>query len=439
MTAGFAADTASRAYRGYVLCVLTVAYVFAFVDRQILSILVEPMKASLSLSDTQIGLVHGLAFAVTYSVLALPIARLADRGHRVGIVAAGVGTWSAATALLGLARDFAGAFACRVGVGAGEAAIAPAAISILTDYFDRSRRAIALGVFVAGGPVGASLALLLGGALLEHYSRVATDPFDAIGLPPWSGVLVTLGVVPGVVLFLLLLGVREPRRARGSTSAAVPWPTVWEFVRTHRRLVACHLAGMALFTLVAYALASWGPALFMRHFEWSAGRTGLVLGLSIGIAGGAGAVLGGVVAAALQRRGRTDAALRTVVIGIVGLLAPAVLAPLVASATVSLALFAVCLFFINFPSGPSLVAIQDVTPGPMRAQLTAVYFVALGIVGMGLGGVSVGLLADHVYAEARALRHALATVAAGVLPVAALLVAAALAPFREARDARRSP
>jgi MFS family permease len=410
----------------YLLAVLTLAYVLAFVDRQILSLLIEPMKASLALSDTQIGLLHGLAFGLSYSLLAIPIGRLADRGHRLAIIGTGLGTWSAATALLGLARDFTSAFLFRIGVGAGEAAIAPAAVSLLSDSFER-RRALAIGVLVAGGPLGASLALLAGGWLLDTYARIDTG--GTIGLEPWRAVLLTIGVVPAAVVLLLLATLREPLR-RSLPASAVAWSDVWRFLRSRRRLVACHLAGMSLFTVVAYAIAAWGPTLFVRHFGWSAGRTGLVFGLAIGVAGALGALAGGACASWLERRGVVDAPLRTALAGVLLLFPVAAVAPLVASPALALSLFAVCLFLMNFPSGPSLAAIQEVTPPQFRAQLTAAYFVVLSLVGMGLGALAVGVLSDHLFARDRALRHALCAVALIALPAAAALLYFALAPYR---------
>lgn len=415
-----------RAYRAYLLGVLTLAYVLAFVDRQILSLLIEPMKASLAISDTQIGLLQGLAFGLSYSLLAIPIGRLADRGHRLAIVGTGLGTWSGATALLGLARDFGSAFLFRVGVGAGEAAIAPAAISLLSDSFAR-RRALAIGVLVAGGPVGASLALLAGGWLLDTYAEL--DTTTAIGLEPWRAVLLTVGVLPAAVILLLLATLREPVR-HASAASRVAWSDLLGFLRQRRRLIACHLAGMSLFTVLAYAVAAWGPTLFVRHFGWSAGRTGLVFGLAIGVAGALGALAGGACASWLQRRGVVDAPLRTALAGVIVLVPAAAAAPLVDSPEIALALFTLCLFLINFPSGPSLAAIQDVTPPAFRAQLTAAYFVVLSLFGMGLGAVAVGVLSDHLFAEERALRHALCTVALVALPIAAALLYAALAPYR---------
>ncbi len=274
----------------YSVAVLMVMYIFSFIDRTTISLLVEPMKRDLQISDTQIGLLQGLAFVLLYTFLGLPIARLSDRHSRRGIIAAGVFVWSIMATLCGLARSAIQLFIARIGVGVGEAALSPAAYSIITDSFPRSKLGGAFGVYNIGITIGAGTALLLGGIVVGAVSHAgASYTLPLFGeVRAWQMVFIVTGA-PGMLLPLLLLTFREPKRrgllrnnAPGQTGAPVN-PALREvltYVWLNREFYALHFVAMALLALCGYAVASWLPASLVRAYGVSAGQVGKVMGVS---------------------------------------------------------------------------------------------------------------------------------------------------------------
>ena len=270
------APTSSPAYPRYVLGLLFVAFVFNFIDRQILSILLEPIKKDLGVSDTAMGFLTGIAFALFYTFAGIPIARLADRRTRRTIIALGLAAWSAMTAASGIVRTFAELALARIGVGVGEAACSPPAHSLLADYFPPERRATALAIYSMGIYVGILFGFLIGGYMSQYFG--------------WRQAFLVVGL-PGLVLAVLVrFTVREPPRMH---FAAVPIPTgtairmLWD-MRTFR-----HMAfGAALHSFAGYGIAAWAPAFLARVHHLGPAESGLWLGLISGVGGGIGATAG---------------------------------------------------------------------------------------------------------------------------------------------------
>ncbi len=383
----------SRAYSRYVLGLLFVVYVFNFIDRQILSILLEPIKADLGVSDTAMGFLTGIAFALFYTTAGIPIARWADPGTRRTVIALGLLVWSAMTAVSGLARVFWQLALARIGVGVGEAACSPPAHSLLADYFPPERRATALAVYAMGIHVGVLGGFLIGGWINELFGW--RQAFFVVGLP-------------GVVLALVVrLTVREPPRGvwEGAAAGAVATSTgevlrlVWG-LRTFR-----HMAfAAALHSFAAYGMASWGPAFLMRVHGMGTGEIGTWLGLISGIGGATGAVTGGMLA---DRLGRRDvrwslwipalASLVQIPFWFAFLLLPEAVPALLWSipATLGGAMWL----------GPVFATTQGLVPPHMRAMASALLLFVINLIGLGLGPQSVGVLND-VLAE-RAGTHAI--------------------------------
>ena len=440
--AGFDTDSfpPSR-YAWYVVAVLTLANVSAFVDRQVLALLVAPVRRDLAITDTQVGTLYGLAFAASFILFGIPIGRLADRGSRRAIIAAGIAVWSVMTVLCGLARTYEQLLFARVGVGIGEAALAAPALSLLADYFPSSRRATALSVYSLGVFLGAGLANLVGGAVLTRLAEAEAVVLPLVGeVRPWQSVFVIVGV-PGILIALLMASVREPRRLEtGQARDAAPFTIreVWAYLRANRRTFLCHNVGYALFALVNFATAGWLPTNLVRTYGWSAAQAGLVLGTLTVTVGVLGVVVGGRLADAMLERGRTDAKLRVGVIAAVANIGFGVAYTLAPTAPLAVAALVPYNFFASFAFGAAVAAIQEVTPNRMRAQVAAIYASTITLVGLGLGPSIIGLLTDRVFGTDSAVRYSLLVVTVVGLASAAAVLAAGLAPYRRSVEYRAS-
>ena len=293
----------SEGYSWYVVAVLLLFYVFSFVDRQIIALLVEPMKADLGLSDVQMSLLGGLSFAIFYTIFGIPLGRMADSCSRRGLIAAGVALWSLMTTLCGFANRFLHLLILRMGVGLGEAALSPAAFSMIADSFPRHKRATALSIYSMGIYLGAGLAFTGGAILLgwadELISTRAGDPLPLLGaIKPWQIVFLAVGL-PGLLLTGLLFTVREPQRrglerARGGIRqgrvSAVPLEEVVRFLGRNWKAIAFHNLGLAFLSLAAYAGAFWDAAFFERIHGWKPQEMGIWYGILTMVAGAAGGI-----------------------------------------------------------------------------------------------------------------------------------------------------
>jgi MFS family permease len=427
---GAAGKASGAAWRLAVL--LFVANTLSFVDRQILTLLVKPIRADLHITDTQIALLQGLAFASFYALLGLPLGRWADRGDRPRLIAAGIALWSVMTAASGLARDFGHLFLARMGVAVGEAALAPAAVSLLSDRFPRERVGGAIGLFQSGIFVGSALALLAGGALLAALGATAHVP--VLGeLPSWRVVFLAVGA-PGLLVAVIMLMVQEPRRAASSSRATTPLPLAealrWLWQR--RALYGPHIAAFTAITILAYGALSWAPTVLVRVHGLTPAQAGLRLGAMMLVMGPLGVIGSGVLIDRLLRRGIGDGPVRVALIG-VGLFTVSVpafaLAPDLASATIA-ALF--LSFAQSFPYGIATAALALVTPPHMRGQVTALYLLVSNLVGLTLGPLLVALGTDYLFGSDQAVGRSLALLPVLTMPVALAALLALRAPYARA-------
>ena len=410
-------QSSSRFYAWYVVGILTVAYIFSFIDRQILNLLVEQVKQDLQLSDTQISLLQGLAFALFYTIMGIPIARLADVGSRRFIISVGIFFWSLATAVCGLASSFAQLFAARIGVGIGEAALSPPAYSMFSDYFPANQVTRAIAVYTGGSFLGAGLAYIIGGVVVDYVSSLGAMHVPVLGqLQAWQLAFITVGL-PGVILALVVyLTVREPERkgmleqGADSLPKGIPVKEIVTFLIEHRRTYVCHLLGTALFVMMLYAIMSWTPAFFIRVHGWTSGEVGFAFGFILLIFGTLGVVGAGWIADALRRRGRTDANLLVVRAGALCSVPFGIATFLVTNPWLALALMVPLVFFTSLPHGIAPAALQPITPNQMRAQVSALYLLAVNLIGLGLGPTVVALLTDYVFGESTMVGESLAVV-----------------------------
>lgn len=404
----------SGAYAWWVVFVLTVTQAMAFVDRQVLALLVEPIKRELHASDTVMGLLYGLSFALFYVIVAIPLAWLADRSNRRNILAASLGLWSLMTALCGLAANFAQLFAARVGVGAGEAGLSPSAQSILADYFPNHRLPTALGVFSMGVSMGGGLALLAGGLILQAAPQIAAFlPFGP--LSPWRVVMIVVGA-PGLILALLFFTVREP--PRHAQSPPLPIRDVLAHIAAHRWLYLGLIGALSMIVFTAQSSGAWIPAFLDRRFGWEGPRVGAVYGPITLLCGGAGALSGGLLASALKRRGVAQANLKASLTGFLLVTPLAIAFPLMPTAESALAVIGAMVFCAGLPSGGGYATLQEITPPRMRAQVTALNGLMVNLIGAGIGPLIVGALTDHVFHDAQAIHWAITAAAAVACPTA---------------------
>ena len=428
-------------YAWYVVGVLTLAYVFSFIDRQILNLMVNPIRRDLGISEKQMSLLMGASFAVFYTFLGIPLGRLADTRSRRAIIAIGIACWSVMTAGCGLAKTFWQLALMRMGVGVGEASLSPSAYSLISDYFRPEQRSTAMSVYSMGIYIGSGLAYVLGGLVIQSASSQESFLLPLVGsLRSWQLVFLIVGL-PGLLVAPLLLTIREPTRkgARRTKDGFTAMPSasmgeVWAYVRDNRATLLYLNLGIGMVTLFAYGAASWIPSLFIRRHGWTQGNTGLVFGLIVGVGGTVGIVTGGRMADWLRQRGHTDANLRVALLGAVGGLPFAVLFSLVPSGFWAAIFLVPVLFFLSMPFGVAPAAIQQMMPNAMRAQATAFYLFVINLIGIGLGPTLVAALTEDVFRDKNAVHYSLLVVGVIAHVSAAILLWLGLERYRRSLD-----
>lgn len=398
-----AVNKKSSVYAWYVVLLCMLAYIFSFIDRQILALMIEPIKADLNLSDTQFSLLHGLAFSLFYAFMGLPLAYLADRFSRPKIIAAGIIFWSIATALCGLSKNFIQLFFSRMGVGVGEAALSPAAYSMFSDMFSKDKLGRAVAVYSIGSFVGGGIAFLVGGyviGLLKDLSLIEIPVFGAV--KAWQMAFILVGL-PGIFIGLLfVLTVHDPKRKGQSVNAEgevekVTIRAAFTFLKKHRKTFTCHYLGFTFYAMALYCLISWSPAFFMRKFSMTPTEAGYMLGTVLLVANTLGVFCAGWLNDWLIQKGRKDAPMITGVIGIVGLVLPLVAFTQVSEYWLAVTLLAPAMFFASFPMPISTTAMQMLAPNQLRAQISAIFLLISNLVAVGIGTTLVALVTDKIF------------------------------------------
>ena len=380
----------------WAVTVFTLCAVLSYTDRQILSLLVDPIRTDLHISDTQVSLLQGLAFALIYSVAGLPLGRLADLLPRRAVIVCGVLVWTVATVACGLSHSFGGLFAARVFVGVGEAALAPAAMSMITDLFAPYRRGAAIGVFVMGMVVGGGVALGIGGFLLQAAQDGLLRGLPLLGtLSPWRASLLLLGL-PGLGLVLLLLTVREPaRRHQGGIATPLHYSLreVGGELVQRGGVVFPLLGAMALMSVGDFSLLNWVPSLLSRDYHLSFAAIGGILGGLAVVMGGLGTVLGGLISDRASAVGGLR--LRIIAAMLSALLAlPLLLLGCTSRVWEVFVLFGWWNLFSSAAGTIGITAIQEAVPNEMRGL--TISMVSFGNI---LGGLALGTMATAMITE----------------------------------------
>ena len=400
------------AYRYYVLGILALTYAFSFMDRQIVAILLGDLKAEFDLNDTQLGLLSGLAFALFYSTMALPIARLADRANRVNIIAVAVGLWSLVTALCGAVQNFWQLFLGRVGVGIGEAGGLSPAHSVLSDYFEEKERALALSLYSLGIGVGAFMGLALGGYVAQEYG--------------WRWAFVVAGL-PGLGLALLVwLTVKEPPRgqmdaAKEDTPALPVWDTVKDLAGNviYRRVVVAHV--MVVFT--GYAFSAWLPQHVLRSFpDVSQAQVGTIMGLVFLVGGVGGMLTGGLISNHFGRRYGRGWALRPATIAVALSVPVHIWALSTQQFTLAMVLFISAGLLAYQQHGPGLAVVQSAVKPSQRAFAASLNFFLSNLLGLGIGPLAVGAMSDALAPSYGAASLSYALMASTLVSVAGFIM-----------------
>lgn len=396
----------SQPYAWFVVAVLLVLYIFSFMDRQILTLMVDPIKADLGLSDTQMSLLMGFSFALFYALFGLPIGRMADSMSRKGIIGCGLFLWTLMTAGCGTAKSFVVLFVFRTGVGVGEAALSPSAYSMITDYFPKEKLARALSVYAMGVTIGSGMAYLVGGNVIAWAERLGVTELPVLGeVKPWQVAFLTIGAAGFLPLFLLLL-VREPVR-RGvkkitmddgsEVAARVPIREVFEYMATNGRTYVSHHVAFALLAFSGYGLAVWCPTLLIRVHEWDTGDVGTLLGIRAIISSSLGVIVGGTLSDWLAKKGYLDAPIRVGMLSCIIWLPVGIAYPLVDNAWACYILMNFAFFFSSFTTGIGPASLQRIMPNKMRGLSSSLFLMMNSLIGLGLGPTAVALLTDNVF------------------------------------------
>lgn len=405
-----------RSYAWLVATVLMVLYIFSFIDRTVIALLVEPIKAEFGATDTQFGLLYGLAFSLFYTFLGIPIGLLADNYNRRNIIAVGVAVWGLATTLCGFAASFAQLFVARMMVGVGEATLSPAATSMLSDYFPPNLRAKALGVYSMGLFIGVGLAIFFGGMVIQAVSAMELVSLGPLGdIRTWQLLFIVVGVPGPFLAALMILVVREPKRRElgsGKIKAKTSFPEFLSFVKANANPLFNHYIGFSFLVLYAYSFTAWSPALFSRVFGMNSLEIGLYYGFTVLISAPAGILTGGWWAGAMRATGQTDANMRIGVYAAIGIGVFGAVFPLMPTFWLALVASGVTQFFIAMPFGAAPAALFDITPNRFRAQASAAYYFFINIIGLTSGPLLIGLLTDHVFADEMAVGHSMAIICA---------------------------
>lgn len=405
-------------YAWWVAIVMVLCFTVAYIDRQILSLLVAPIQQDLNISDTQFSLLQGISFALFYTLVGIPLGRLADAWNRRNIIVVCIITWTIMTALCGLAASFLWLFLARIGVGIGEGGYPPSASSILSDYFPPDKLTLPLGLIFAGSYIGGGIAFVGGGMLLEWIEASGITSLPFVGnVQPWQLTFIIVAL-PGFLLLPLIATVREPDRRgklvyeeNSKSDQSLPIKKVISFIWEHRACYLRLMAGVSLFGIYGVAATVWAPAYFIRSYGWTEGEFGLRFGGVFFICGIAGTFAAWAIELFFKKLGYPEAKLLTIIFAVVITLPIGAIATLVKDPDIGLILYGLVIFLFSIVPAIAPSVIMVITPNQMRGQVGAVYGFLISILAFGLGPTLVALVTDYIFGSPAAIGSSLALVA----------------------------
>lgn len=417
------------------LFILTLANISSFIDRQILSLLVKPIKRDLLLSDTEISLLMGLSFAIFYTVFGIFIGRLADRKNRRNIIIVGITIWSAMTAICAGVGNFFQFFMARLGVGVGEATLAPSAYSMIADMFPKKRLATALSLYSMGIFLGSGLAMLIGSGIVAKMPTEGMYNVPIFGeIYPWQMIFLYVGI-PGLVIALLLFFIKEPSRKnvlqKDGVDQKLSLNESLKIIFKHKKAYFLMCFATAFGALVNYGTNAWVPTFIARTYGWEVPKAGFYYGLVLVVSSIAGVIFGGWYADKLTKDGHTDGRLR---VGLLGtfLALIACFIPFLPRAEWVLIAIIIPAFGISTPFGAITAAIQEIMPNQVRALASSIFLFILNLIGIGLGPTLVAVFTDYLFKDEGMIRYSISLLYFIGGGIALLLTYLSLKPYREA-------
>lgn len=382
----------------YMVILLLIIYTISFIDRQLPGLLGKEIIAEFKISYTQFGLLTGFAFAIFYATFGLVCARIADSSSRRGLIAAGLFVWSLMTAATALARSYSMLFLFRMGVGVGEATLAPAANSLLADSFPKEKLSTAMSVYSMGIPVGTALAFIAGGSVIGMADLI--PDIQLAGLDPitgWRKVFLMVGI-PGVLLTFLLWTIKEPtRKGLSGDSASLPLREVAAHVKGKLKAYTSVAVGVSFNAMLGFGSVIFVTLFFNKYHAVSSAEVGITFGVISLFTGPVGLLLGGYLADRWYKEGRKDGNVLALMAAPLGYAIPATAFPFMTDTTLAWVMLGISNLFINLPSGVAYASLQMITPNQMRGQIIAAYVLCTTIIGYGMGPFLIGLFTDQLF------------------------------------------
>lgn len=422
----------------WAVVVTMIFQIVSMIDRQIVSVLIPEIRADLNLNDFQISLIQGMAFALFYGAMGLIIGGLVDRYSRRKIMFAGVVLWSVAASATGLARNYLHLFLGRLFVGFGEGAISPASQSLLSAIFPRGRLSTPMSCFTAAGVAGVSLSYALGGNLLDSFTRSPLGgPLE--GLAPWRQVLIVTGL-PGILVAFLAFSIRKPahHRARPASSAEASWGSFFRYLKENRRLMLGIIGGAGLCAMITQSAMMWAPTFARRVMGESAADVGTMMSIAVALGGIVGGIGLGLIIDHWFTRGVRDITFRALTI--IAMFVPPIVAAgfLMNDARILFAAITFMMLTLGAIFGPTLAAVQMVTPVEMRGRFGALAVLASNLFGYAFGPMLVGAITDYVFRDPDKVGVSVAITLVGIAPIAAWLIWSARRDFLKSLDDERT-
>lgn len=422
----------SAAQGYYCVTIMALAMTFAFIDRQIPTMLVEPIKADLGFSDTQIALLGGVAFSIFYAIMALPIGFAVDRMSRTRVIGSGVLVWSVMTTLAGFANSFARLFGARVGVAVGEAVIAPTSVSLVGDYFPPEKQGRPLGIISAGAYIGIGIAMLGGGLLIDYLTEIGGLTLPVLGyFKPWQGTFLIVGV-PGILVAIAAYLIYEPKRVHDfAASDVASAKSILRHVKEHRATLLPMFGAVVFMGMLTYSFVFWAPTMMVRTYGLSLSEVGLVMGVITIVTSTVGTIGAGFIADHFRTKGFADAPVRTLLWAALVSTPFAVSAPLVAADWMAWLLIGGYLLTGSALTPLAMLAVGGVATSRTRGQMTAIYALVMMVFSMSIGPQMTAFFTDFVFADTSKLNWSLALTAGIVMPIAAILAWRAMPHYRD--------
>ena len=417
------------------VAILTLAQIFAFIDRQIPSMLVEPIKQDFNLTDSQIALLGGAAFSIFYAIMALPIGYAVDRYQRTKVLGTGIFLWSLMTALAGLANSFGKLFGARIGVAVGEAVMAPTSVSLVSDSFPENKQGKPMGIITAGVYIGIGITLLGGGFLIDYLTSIGGITLPLIGyLKPWQATFMIVGI-PGLLLAIAAFYLKEPKRLEEQTDKQLKdRKNVFLHLKEHRKTLIPMFGGLIFMALIFYSFSFWAPTMMIRTFDISLTEVGFILGMITIISSITGTIAAGSAVDYLRNKNYSDAPVRAAMIAVILALPPIISLSFVQSELGAWICIALYLLFISSFAPLGLLAISGVSTGNVKGQTAAIHAFLMMAFGLSLGPQLTAFFTDFVFVDPNLLINSVSLTGLIVLPISALLFKLSLSRYRESSE-----